>query len=233
MISVCMATYNGERYIKEEVSSILQQLGEMDELVVSDDGSTDSTLQVLASLQDPRIKVFYGPRTGLTYNFENAIKNALGDYIFLSDQDDVWEPNKVECMVKALQGVDLVVSDAWIADKNGTSTGKSLYDLSTPHKGFIHTMYHTSYIGCCTAFKRSLLQKVLPFPPHIVMHDYWIGLIADMYYKTTFIPDKLMRYRRHGSNASALTTGKSPLSLFQKLEYRFWLLMYSIGRWLK
>ena len=96
MISVCMATYNGERYIKEQVSSIMQQLGENDELIVSDDGSSDSTLQVLDSFHDSRIKVFSGPRTGLTYNFENAIKNANGDYLFLSDQDDVWECNKVE-----------------------------------------------------------------------------------------------------------------------------------------
>lgn len=233
MISVCMATYNGERYIKEQVSSIMQQLGENDELIVSDDGSSDSTLQVLDSFHDSRIKVFSGPRTGLTYNFENAIKNANGDYLFLSDQDDVWECNKVERMMEALKQYDLVVSDAWISDEKAVSTGKSLYDIYKPHKGFLRTLYHTSYIGSCTAFRRKILQKLLPFPPHIVMHDYWIGQIADLYYKTTFIPDKLLRYRRHGANTSALTTGKSPLSLRQKLAYRYWLLIYSVGRWRK
>lgn len=233
MISVCMATYNGERYIKEQVSSILQQLGEDDELVVSDDGSTDSTLQVLASFHDSRIKVFSGPCIGLTYNFENAIKNASGDYLFLSDQDDVWEPSKVERMVAALQDVDLVISDAWICDENVVSTGKSLYDICKPHKGFWPTLYHTTYIGCCTAFRRTILKKLLPFPPHIVMHDYWIGQIADLYYKTTFIPDKLLRYRRHGNNTSALTTGISPLSLYEKLSYRYWIFYYVLRRWIQ
>lgn len=231
MISVCMATYNGEKYIREQVSSILQQLGENDELIVSDDGSTDSTLQELTVFNDSRIKVFDGPHKGLTYNFENAIVHASGDYLFLSDQDDVWEPDKVRSMVAALQDADLVISDAWIADKDAVSTGVSLFDICKPHKGFWLTLYHTTYIGCCTAFRRTILKKLLPFPPHIVMHDYWIGMIADLYYKTTFIPDKLLRYRRHGDNTSALTTGKSPLSLRQKLAYRYWIVRYVLTRW--
>ena len=233
MISVCMATYNGERYIKEQVSSILHQLSKDDELIVSDDGSTDSTLQILTTFQDPRIKIFNGPHTGLTYNFENAINHANGDYLFLSDQDDVWAPNKVERMVAALQNADLVISDAWICDEKAVSTGKSLYDIYKPHKGFWPTLYHTTYIGCCTAFRRTILKKLLPFPPHIVMHDYWIGQIADLYYKTIYIPDKLLRYRRHGRNASALTTGKSPLPLYKKLSYRYWIFYYVLKRWAK
>lgn len=231
MISVCMATYNGERYIQEQVTSILHQLGPDDELIVSDDGSEDKTLQVLEEFHDPRIRMFDGPRRGLTYNFENAIKNAVGDYIFLTDQDDVWESDKVQRMMEALQNVDLVVSDAWICDENAVSTGKSLYDICKPHKGFWPTLYHTTYIGCCTAFRRTILKKLLPFPPHIVMHDYWIGQIADLYYKTTFIPDKLLRYRRHGNNTSALTTGISPLSLYEKLSYRYWIFYYVLRRW--
>lgn len=225
-----MATYNGGKYIKEQVSSILSQLSCHDELIVSDDGSSDDTVSVLQSFDDDRIQLIEGPRCGLTYNFENAIRHAHGEYIFLSDQDDVWEPQKVERMLEALQEADLAVSDAWIADENAISTGRSLYDINTPHSGFFGTVYHTSYIGCCTAFRRSILKKLLPFPPHIIMHDYWIGQIADMYYKTTFIPDKLIRYRRHGANASTLTTGKSPLSLRQKLAYRFWIVYYAIQR---
>ena len=160
-----MATYNGERYIKEQVSSILQQLGEADELIVSDDGSTDSTLNVLASFHDPRIKVF----NGLTYNFENAIKNANGDYLFLSDQDDVWESNKVERMMEALRHYDLVVSDAWISDENAVSTGLSLYDIYKPRKGFWPTLYHTTYIGCCMAFRRKILIS------HLILYCMIIG----------------------------------------------------------
>lgn len=225
-----MATYNGGKYIKEQVSSILSQLSCHDELIVSDDGSSDDTVSILQSFDDDRIQILEGPRCGLTYNFENAIRHARGEYIFLSDQDDVWEPQKVERMLVALAEADLAVSDAWIADENALSTGRSLYDLSTPHSGFFRTVYHSSYIGCCMAFRKSILKKLLPFPPHIVMHDYWIGQIADMYYKTTFIPDKLLCYRRHGANTSALTTGKSPLSLRQKVTYRFWIVYYAVQR---
>lgn len=233
MISVCMATFNGEKYIREQVYSILSQLDFNDELIVSDDGSTDSTLQVLADFNDPRIKVFDGPKRGLTYNFENAIRQASGDYLFLSDQDDVWEDNKIERMTEVLQEADLVVSDAWICDEKAISTGRSLYDVYKPHKGFWATLYHTTYIGCCTAFRRKILKRLLPFPPHIVMHDYWIGQIGDLYYKTVFIPDKLLRYRRHGDNTSALTTGKSPLTLCQKINYRYWIVRYVLTRWLR
>ena len=225
-----MATYNGEKFIKEQVSSIMDQLDECDELIVSDDGSTDHTLELLEEFHDPHIKVFNGPQRGLTYNFENAIKHASGEYLFLTDQDDVWEPNKVECMVHALENADLAVSDAWISDENAVSTGRSLYNLCKPHKGFWPTLYHNTYIGCCMAFHRKILMKLLPFPPHIVMHDYWIGQVADLFYKTTYVPDKLLRYRRHGDNTSALTTGKSPLNLKQKLEYRAWIFYYVIKR---
>lgn len=230
MISVCMATFNGGKYIREQVASILEQISGNDEIVVSDDGSTDDTLEVLNSFHDARIRICKGPRKGIPYNFENAISHAKGEYIFISDQDDVWAPNKVERMVEALQNVDLVVSDAWVSDKFCKSTGVSLYDMYPPHKGFWPTIYHTNYIGCCMAFKRTVLKKVLPFPPHIIGHDYWIGQIADLYYDTCFIPDKLMYYRRHGDNASTFTTGKSPLPLWKKLRFRFWIVFYTLRR---
>lgn len=232
MISVCMATYNGERFICEQVVSILSQLHSGDELVVSDDGSTDHTLDLLKAYNDPRIRLLQGPQRGLTYNFENAIAHARGDYLFLSDQDDVWKPNKVERMVEAMDrlNVDLVVSDATITDANLQPTGHTLQGDTPPHTGFLHTIYHTTYVGCCTAFRSTILKRLLPFPPRIVMHDYWIGQVADYFFKTAFIPDSLMYYRRHDANASTLTTGKSPLSLRQKLAYRYWIVYYLLKR---
>lgn len=225
-----MATFNGAKYLREQIDSILSQLGVDDELIVSDDGSTDDTLAILHAYHDARIKVFNGPKCGLTYNFENAIKQASGDYLFLSDQDDLWEPNKVERMVEALEDADLAVHDAWISNQNAESTGVSLYDVCAPRKGFFPTLYHTTYVGCCTAFRKTILKKLLPFPPHIVMHDYWIGQIADLYYQTLYIPERLIRYRRHSNNQSALTTGKSPLNLYQKFKYRWWIFYYVLKR---
>ena len=99
MISVCIATYNGAEYLREQVESILSQLEEEDEIVVSDDSSTDTTIEILQSFGDRRIKIFKNPAKGFVRNFENALRQAQGDFIFLSDQDDVWLPNKVAvCM---------------------------------------------------------------------------------------------------------------------------------------
>ena len=93
-ISVCIATYNGAKYIEEQVQSILYQLSEKDEIINSDDGSKDNTLAIIKSLNDARIKVIHNTlKHGLVSNFENAIKHADGDYIFLSDQDDIWTSN--------------------------------------------------------------------------------------------------------------------------------------------
>ena len=95
MISVCIATYNGEKYLREQLDSILPQLAESDEVIVSDDGSTDGTIDLITSLNDPRIKIVSNSgRKGYVGNFENALKHTTGDYIFLSDQDDIWYPNK-------------------------------------------------------------------------------------------------------------------------------------------
>mgnify|MGYP003392825684 CR=1 FL=1 len=96
MISVCIATYNGEKYIGEQIASILKQLNANDEVIISDDGSTDATLSIIKTFQDPRIRVILGPQKhSPTLNFENVLHHAQGDYIFLSDQDDVWKTNKV------------------------------------------------------------------------------------------------------------------------------------------
>ncbi|MCD8291094.1 MAG: glycosyltransferase, partial [Prevotella sp.] len=96
-VSVCIATYNGEKYIEEQIRSILSQLSDNDEVIISDDGSHDQTLSLIQSIGDKRIKIFQNEgRHGFKYNFENTLKKVQGDYIFLCDQDDVWLPNKVQ-----------------------------------------------------------------------------------------------------------------------------------------
>ena len=117
MISVCVATYNGEKFIREQIESILCQLSSDDEIIVSDDGSTDGTIVIINCIGDKRIRIIEGPRKhSPTFNFENALKEAKGDYIFLADQDDVWKTNKVEVCMKWLQKYDCVVSDAEVTE---------------------------------------------------------------------------------------------------------------------
>ena len=225
-----MATYNGERYIREQLNSILLQLGKNDEVIISDDSSTDNTLAVVGSFNDTRIKVFPDNKFhSPIFNFENALKKAQGDYIFLSDQDDIWEINKVEVMLPYLSRYSLVVSDCTLIDKEGNLLCNSLFGKKMPETGLLVNLVRNHYSGCCMAFRREILNMALPFPRQIAMHDIWLGLCASCFYNTHFIPNKLIRYRRHGKNASA-TSETSNLPWIYRIRYRFYLLYELIRR---
>ena len=125
-ISVCLATFNGEKYLQQQIESILIQLGDNDELIISDDGSSDQTLNIIESFSDKRIHIFHNKMNhGFIGNFENALRIATGDYIFLSDQDDVWSSDKLRISLQALEKADLIVHDAEMIDGMGNSLGKN------------------------------------------------------------------------------------------------------------
>ncbi|MBR2096806.1 MAG: glycosyltransferase family 2 protein [Prevotella sp.] len=217
MVSVCMATYNGEKFIQEQIDSILPQLDDSDELIVSDDGSSDSTLDIIASYHDDRIIVLHNQdRHGFTWNFENALRAAKGDSIFLSDQDDIWESNKVACVLQVLKTYSLVVHDAKLIDGDGKSFGGTYYSTNHRKTGFLANMWKTRWLGCCMAFRKEVLDYCLPLPSHIVAHDYWIGMSGMLKFSYCFMQDVLISYRRHGNNTSP-SGGKSNNTLFYKL----------------
>ena len=228
MISVCIPTYNGQKYIKQQLESILIQLSQDDEIIISDDSSSDDTLNIIKSLNDSRITVFenntfHSP----IYNLENALKYAKGDYIFLSDQDDIWKKNKVKIIIDNLQHSNLVVHDAEIIDEHNNLINESFYKTNKTHSGVIHNLLKNGFIGCCMAFNRKVLEVCLPFPKNIPMHDSWIGIKTYCTVKNVkFIPDKLIEYRRHGNNASA-SGEKSKRPLLQKLKDRI-VIIYSV-----
>ena len=228
MISVCMATYNGEKYVRQQVDSILCQLSAEDELIVSDDGSKDDTLDIITAFHDKRIEVFKNDgRHGVVPNFENALSKAKGDIIFFSDQDDIWAENKVQVMVRELQNSDLVVHDALIMDKDDNISNVNYYSLRAPHLGYWNNLMRNCFVGSCLAFKKEMLPYVLPFPKHILWHDMWIGLVVSKKGKVKFIDDKLLYYRRHGGNVSA-TGEKSTFSRWNQLKYRLQMLYYTL-----
>lgn len=210
-ISVAMVSYQGEKYIEEQLDSILSVLGIEDEVIISDDGSTDSTREILARYekQDPRVHMIDGPKAGVKANVENALRACKGDYIFLADQDDIWMPEKVERVMEAFErdGAGLVVHDAIVTDGRCQEVIlDSFYSLKGSGAGVLKNIWRNTYIGCCMAFKRELLEEVLPIPNYIEMHDQWIGVINDqLKCGTVFIPDKLIKYRRHGNNASGMS----------------------------
>ena len=222
MISVCVATYNGEKFIREQIDSILCQLSSDDEIIVSDDGSTDGTIVIINCIGDKRIRIIEGPRKhSPTFNFENALKEAKGDYIFLADQDDVWKTNKVEVCMKWLQKYDCVVSDAEVTDSNLNPLYPSLYAIMQVRQGHIYnTVWKNGYTGCCMAFRRNILEASLPFPKDIPMHDIWIGNVAAYKYNVKFIPDKLILFRRHKDTISCNGKG-SKYSIWQQIKFRW------------
>ncbi len=213
-----MATYNGERYICDQLESILRQLDKDDEVIISDDASIDKTVDFIESFNDKRIKLlrndtFRSP----VKNFENALRHSTGDIIFLSDQDDIWQENKVKVMSQILNKYDLVVSDCKVINGNGTVVNDSFFEMRKSRKGLLKNIYKNSFLGCCMAFNRRILDKSLPFPSNIPMHDMWIGLIAELFGRTYFIEDKLIYYRRHSSNA----TSQKRSSIGQVINWRF------------
>ena len=221
MISVCIATLNGEKYIKQQLSSIINQLGEGDEIVLSDDGSTDRTLAEVEALGSPLIRVVNGPQKGVIKNFENAVMQSKGDYIFLADQDDVWVENKVEIMLRALKETTCVISDCIVVDEELCVKADSFYEVNRTRFGrFYNAVCKNGYLGCCMAFRRELLSKALPIPNEIATHDGWFGNVAAYFYTVKFIEDKLILFRRHPENNST-TASSSKNNLFKRLGFRW------------
>lgn len=226
MVSVCIATYNGEKYIKDEINSILPQLDNNDEIVISDDGSSDNTIPILLSYHDNRIRILNHKKQKTkykfdytTHNFENALINAKGEYIFLADQDDVWFPDKVKTCLASLQDSDIVVSDCCVVDKDLVTIQKSRFETFKPNSGFIKNIISAGNPGCCVAFKKTVLNTVLPFPKYGVAHDFWIVVFGGMYHTVSYIRQPLIMFRRHDNNVSA-SMGVSNDSIAYKIKYR-------------
>lgn len=218
-ISVAMAVYHGEAYIEAQLDSILAQLHPGDEIVVSDDcpgGKTEELVRRKAG-QDPRVRYVRGPGRGPVANFAHAISLCGGEAIFLSDQDDIWMPDKAAKVAAALeQGALLVLHDACVTDAQMHPTEPSFFLTHGSRPGFWRNLIRNSFMGCCMAFRRELCEAVLPFPAGLPMHDQWIGLIATRLGRVVFLEEPLLYYRRHGGNVSG---GKT--SLAAKLRWRF------------
>jgi len=233
MISVCITTYNGERYIKEQIESIISQISENDEIIISDDGSNDSTLSILKSFNDRRIKIFIHEKIRqkktifkfdlTTRNMENAIKKATGDFIFMADQDDIWEENRISSVIPFFNDYALVVSDCKVIDENKSVIYKSYFDLINSKTGFFKNLRQNSYLGCCMAFKSDILNYAMPFPNKAVPHDIWIGLMAEIFDQVYFFKEKNILYRRHSNNLSN-SAEVSSNSFFFKIRYRLLIL---------
>ena len=232
-ISVCMATYNGENYIYTQLKSILSQIDANDEVIISDDSSTDETVDIIESFNDPRVKVlknntFYNP----IYNFENALKKASGDIIVLSDQDDIWLNNKIGIIRNKFQNnttdIYTVVLDGYVINGDGDIIHDSIFDLNKAGRGILKNILKNTYMGCCMAFTTELLEISLNFPKNIPMHDSWLGLLSEMYGKVEFVHRKTIKYREHQSNVSLKKN-----CIFKKINWRMNLIYNLLKRYLR
>lgn len=220
MVSVCMASYNGQKYIKDQITSILDQLNADDELIISDDCSTDDTVGVIKQIQDPRIRLYVNNKfTNHIKNFEFALKQAKGEYIFLSDQDDIWLKNKYADTLKLLEVYDLVASDSVVVDEDLQVIEKSFFKIHHSKKGVLANVVKNNYFGSCMAFRKIILDRALPFPDTIeVSHDFWLGAVAEITGKVLFWAEPTILYRRHRAafTAHGLRGGmkKSSRSIF-------------------
>ncbi|MBZ4041970.1 glycosyltransferase family 2 protein [Flavobacterium hibisci] len=231
MISVCVATYNGEKYIKEQIDSILCQISNEDEVIVSDDGSQDNTIEIIGQYKDNRIAIHHNSFKNPTRNFEFLISIAKGNYIFLSDQDDVWHPAKVSMYLKIFNEnpkASLLVSDLNIINKNGILQDKIFYKNGFKSK-LIQNLIRNNFIGCTMAFRGELKKKILPFPRNIAMHDWWIGLCCVLFDEIYFIDQKLHSYRRHNNNV----TYEKKFNFISKVKFRINMIEKLLRRYIK
>jgi glycosyltransferase involved in cell wall biosynthesis len=228
LISVCIPAFNGALYIGAQLESILAS-PLVTEVIVSDDGSSDNTVEIVNSFNDARIKLVQGPHTGLVSKYELLLSLASGEYIFLADQDDVWMADKVDVMLMHLRDVDLAVCDCTVVDAKLNLLYPSFFALRHSGPGLARNLLRNSYLGCCIAMRRELLEFALPFPSHLPMHDWWLGLVAETFGRVIFIRQTLMLYRRHGGNATP-TTERSRVAWITRLYWRAILLSALIRR---
>ena len=205
--SVAMAVYNGERYIREQVDSILERMGDQDELVISYDVSTDSTRQIIDDYarRDSRVRVVENHTPGVRTNFNNAVNACKGAYIFLSDQDDLWIGDKINEVVQTFEttGADLVVHDGYMADGELNNQPGTIFERFGTYDSPIRNLIKCNYWGCCMAFRADLWKIVGPFPAdRNICHDHWLGILAGFYGKIARMNQCFIKHRLHESNVS-------------------------------
>jgi glycosyltransferase involved in cell wall biosynthesis len=203
-VSIALATYNGARFIDEQLQSLAAQTSLPDEIVVCDDGSSDDTVahvERFAQTVPFEVRLFRNERNlGFSANFERALSLCTGDVILICDQDDIWYPEKIARSLAALEadsGAALVVNDEHLMDGDGRSMNATF--LGNIRKLGYPDDYHCA--GCCTTMRRDLLQIALPLGGSI-NYDLWISNLARFLGLKRVLGEPLQLYRRHGANST-------------------------------
>ncbi len=233
-IDILLATYNGEKYIKEQIDSILNQTYADFNLIISDDASTDDTVKLLEEYanKDKRIILYKQEKNiGSTNNFEFLLTKVENNYYMLSDQDDVWEKEKVEKSIKTIinTNADLVFSDLSVVDENLKTINESFCKLKGIYKKIkkdknYSALYLNNYVtGCTIISKKKFIKEILPLPKNkkYLIHDYWISIVISQKGKLEFIDEKLVKYRQHGKNQVGTEQKTKNMNSIQEIRNLF------------
>jgi glycosyltransferase involved in cell wall biosynthesis len=214
LVSIAMTTYNGEKYLSQQIESILNQSFNDFELIICDDNSNDKTLTIIEDFQKKYtfIKLYKNKkRLGVVKNFEQAIKLAKCKYIALADQDDIWHNQKLEKLLNAASSYEkktplMVHSDLTMVDSSLNELHKSFFrfrGINLKNKKELNKIIsHNGVMGCTILFNQALKEKMLPFPKDLDVHDYWIALVNEVFGTRLTIYDTLVKYRIHNTNTS-------------------------------
>jgi len=240
-IDIALASYNGEKYISEQIASILACKIDIEgfslgSIIVSDNMSTDDTAKIVSeiTMQHPNVKFVTCAQVGVINNFNCALKHTTADYIMLSDQDDFWLHQKIQRSLEEIMKLEnqvgkntplLVFSDLHVTDRDLNITDQSFFKAQ---KLIPDSYLHPKHIflanvapGCTMIFNRKLLDLALPVPKTAAMHDWWLLLIASTFGKVAHIDEATILYRQHGNNQVGAPTKRyramllSPLKQFQ------------------
>ncbi len=215
MISIALTSYNGEKYIREQLDSILNQTIQDFEVVVCDDVSKDNTWNILQEYQqrDSRFRIFSNEQNlGFKKNFEKAISLCKGDYIALADQDDIWTNNHLEVLINIIGDNYLACGNALIVDRVGESKEYDLIKLEKldvipeTNIDFAYRIFlcGNPLQGACMLLKRNFLEKSLPIPEGVGYHDAWFAAVASIQNKLSYTSTIINRYRQHGENVTSV-----------------------------
>lgn len=228
-ISVCMATYNGALFVKDQISSILNQLNANDELIIVDDCSLDNTFEVLESISDERIFLVRNKKNmGVNQSFSKSISLTTGDFIFLSDQDDIWLEGRVKIMLNHLinSNVDLLTSNFTWIDQIGQPIFVKFDGVnSLSSKKYFKNIFDifigkTNYFGCAMLFTKNLKENIVPIPLYIESHDLWIAKIGNLFRSQVHLDNSTFLKRLHGNNTTSTTSNRNLISkLYSRLIF--------------
>jgi glycosyltransferase involved in cell wall biosynthesis len=209
-ISVAMATYNGQKYIREQLDSILSQSYPVSEIIIVDDCSFDNTYNIICeySAVNPKVKVMQNESNlGVLKTFEKALMSCSGDFIAVSDQDDVWLPNKIEELVRQIGDNYLLYSDAVVVDEDLkviNNSNLSFFERLSSFERLDDYFLANNVTGCTMLVSNELIRLVCPFPDFKVMyHDQYLAIMAKYFGKIKKVQQALILYRQHSNNVSA------------------------------